>query len=335
MNDGIGSPGWARRPRVFDHPELGHYESWFVRANAPGSARAFWIRYTLFVPERDPHARLTELWAIYFDADNNELIAAQEDIPWSRSRIAADTLDLDFRGSVFQPGLLQGEVRGKVHRLAWDLAYEQGQTPLLLLPENRYSGGFPKAKSLVTQPMARFSGTLTLDGEPVQIDDWVGSENHNWGSRHTDAYAWGQVCGFDNAPEAFLECASARLRMGPLWTPHLSLAVLRLGDRTLYFNQLSRAIRNQGTYDFQTWDLLCNNGQERLSIRIEAVPGQTAALHYKNPPGGIKTCLNTKLAACSVHLERPDHPPLELQSTSGAAFEILTDKPPLGTEYAN
>jgi hypothetical protein len=49
--------------------------------------------------------------------------------------------------------------------------------------------------------------------------DWVGSQNHNWGSKHTDRYSWGQVAGFDAHPESFLEVATARLKLGPLWTP--------------------------------------------------------------------------------------------------------------------
>jgi hypothetical protein len=47
-----------------------------------------------------------------------------------------------------------------------------------------------------------FEGEFEVDGESIVIDGWPGSENHNRGSRHTDTYAWGQVVGFDDAPEA-------------------------------------------------------------------------------------------------------------------------------------
>jgi hypothetical protein len=52
----------------------------------------------------------------------------------------------------------------------------------------------------------------------------VGSQNHNWGSRHTDHYAWGQVAGFDDDPDAFLELSTARVRVGPL----ISIGIFRL-----------------------------------------------------------------------------------------------------------
>ena len=48
------------------------------------------------------------------------------------------------------------------------------------------------------------------------------------------------------------------------------------------------------------------------------------ALTYGNPPGGDKTCLNCKIAACELVLERPGAPPVELRTRHRAAFEILT-----------
>ena len=38
------------------------------------------------------------------------------------------------------------------------------------------------------------------------------------------------VAGFDGEPQAFLEAITAQVRIGPIWTPHLTLLVLRLGD---------------------------------------------------------------------------------------------------------
>ena len=113
----------------------------------------------------------------------------------------------------------------------------------------------PRAKTLVARPLAKFAGTITVDGESISIDRWVGSQNHNWGSRHTDRYAWGQVAGFDEAPDAFLECSTARLKLGPVWTPPMSPVVLHLGDDKLAWNGLTRAIRALGAYAPYQWHL--------------------------------------------------------------------------------
>jgi len=41
-------------------------------------------------------------------------------------------------------------------------------------------------------------------------------------------------------------------------------------------------------------------------------------------PGGTHTCLNSKLAACEVTLERSGEPPVTLTTRHRAAFEILS-----------
>jgi hypothetical protein len=70
------------------------------------------------------------------------------------------------------------------------------------------------------------------------LPDWVDSKNRNWGSEHTDTYAWGQVAGCDNAPDAFLECATVRLRFGPLWSPPFTMAVPRIDGLDYKVNSL-------------------------------------------------------------------------------------------------
>ncbi len=328
------SVDYARRPR-FGGARGGHYESWFLRANHPREPRAFWIRYTLFVPARDSLPKLGEVWAIYFDGNRAHPIAAQEDIAWSDCRIGPEGLDLQFGESTLKPGEARGRARGGSHQLEWRLRYRGGTEPLLLLPPQWYERGFPKAKALVTTPLAHFDGALVVDGETIAIEDWIGSENHNWGVRHTDSYAWGQVCGFDNDPNAFLECASARLKLGPFWSPVMTLAVLRHENEILSFNRVERSWRQKAGYAPGRWTFTCTQNGDRLHVQMRARPRDIVALRYRNPPGGIKTCLNSKLAACDLLLERHGRAPARLHSAHGAAFEILTDAPPEDGLYAN
>ena len=191
--------------------------------------------------------------------------------------------------------------------------------------ERLYAGGFPKAKAVVPQPRAAFVGTLTVDGTTHAIDDWIGSQNHNWGSRHTDRYAWGQVAGFDDAPDAFLECATAQVRVGPFWTPAMTLVVLRLGDETYALNGLARALRAEGRVDGLDWHFASTEGAVAIDGRIGAPATRFVGLTYGNPPGGTKICLNSKLAHCELTVRRPSRPPLVLRSADRAAFEILDD----------
>lgn len=134
------------------------------------------------------------------------------------------------------------------------------------------------------------------------------------------------MAGFDNAPEAFLECAAAQVRLGPLWSPRLTLLVLRDEGEEIALNGLWQAVRAHGDYGFFRWTLESRTPQARLHGRIAAPASAFVGLNYLNPPGGSKTCLNTKLASAEFTLERPGRPAKTFVTQSRAAFEILTDR---------
>jgi len=303
----------------------GHYESFFQRANHRGRPLAFWIRYTILSPKGRPADAAGELWAIYFDGESNRIAAAKEVFPLSECVFSAAGLDARIGAATLRDGWLEGGAASSGHVLRWSLRYEGDAPPLLLLSPSLYEGGFPKAKALVGTPHAVYSGSLLVDGETVEVDGWVGSQNHNWGSQHTDRYAWGQVAGFDNDPDAFLECSTARVRLGPLWTPWFTLVVLRVDGQEFALNTLPQAVRAYGRFDYFRWTFDSQARGLRIHGQIQAPASAFLGLRYDNPRGGYKTCLNTKLANCELTLERQGHPPRTLTTRHRAAFEILTD----------
>ncbi len=304
----------------------GHYESYFQRANHPYRPLAFWNRYTIFSPRQRAADAVGELWAIYFDGERGRIAAAKQVFPLSACRFADAGLDLRIGDALLGDGELKDSASAGGHSLQWALRYAGGQAPLLLLPEKLYATGFPKAKALVGTPNAIFDGTLVVDGETIAVERWQGSQNHNWGSRHTDTYAWGQVAGFDDAPDTFLECSTARLRIGPFRTPPLSLIVLRTDGREIALNSLGQAWRARAGFGFFDWRIESQGPAARISVHISAPRTAFVGLRYDNPPGGAKTCLNTKLARCELKLELPGQAPRLFYTGHRAAFEILTER---------
>jgi hypothetical protein len=225
---------------------------------------------------------------------------------------------------------LVGAAATRDRRIAWQLAYAGAEPPLLLLPRALYARGFPRAKAVVPMPGAVYDGWLELDGARMAIEGWRGSQNHNWGSRHTDRYAWGQVAGFDAAPEVFLECSTARVRLGPLWTPWLTLVALRVEGRELAVNSLVRAARARARIDGFHWSFDTRAKDVRVRARFDAPASAFVGLRYGNPPGGEKICLNSKLASCELTLEEPGRPVRSFRTARRAAFEILGDAPAPG-----
>lgn len=308
---------------MFDRAGKGHYESFFVRGNHPALPLAFWIRYTLLVPKARPREAVAELWAIVFDGERDQITAVKETHPLEGAVLGRERFSLRIGAASFEHGSLRGSARTERHRIAWALDYEALDPPLLLLPEPLYEGGFPKAKSLVSAPFARFRGALDVDGRVIDLDGWVGSQNHNWGSRHTDRYAWGQVAGFDDEPEAFLECATAQLKLGPLWSPQMTVAVLRMHGQTLRLNAMTTALRAKAQRNGFAWSFESATREARVRVTMFAQPDRFVALHYGDPEERHKICLNTKLACCELRVQRTGESERVLHSKHGAAFEIL------------
>jgi len=310
----------------------GHYESYFLRGNHPDKPLAFWVRYTIFAPRQHYDDALGELWAIWFDGEHNRIHAAKKEYPLSTCRFGLEQLDVRVGEATLACDKLDGTAIG-TPTLSWSMSYQGRESPLLLLPRALYERSFPKAKAVVSAPQASFTGTFSVDGEATSVDGWVGSQNHNWGSRHTDEYAWGQVIGFDNAPDAVLECSTARLRVGPLWTPWLTLIVLRVDGEEIRLNTMWQALRARQRVRFFDWHFASRARGTRVRGRIHAAASSFVALPYYNPPGGTKTCLNSKLAACTLTIEQAGKPARTLRSRQRAAFEILTDRSDHGLNF--
>jgi hypothetical protein len=307
----------------------GHYESYFLRANHPERPLAFWIRYTVFNPDGHPEKALGELWAVYFNGEASSTTAVKKELHIGQCSFSRSDLNVSVGDAFLHKDWLKGSASSRNHTISWDLKYGGDSLPVFPLPMNMYSGNFPKAKLCVPLPMARFSGTLEVDGNPVKIENWIGSQNHNWGSKHTDLYAWGQVAGFDNSPDSFLEVATARVKMGPVWTPRMTLITLRHKGKEYKLNKVLQTIAAEGRFIYFDWCFASSDEDVDIRGRMHAPKELFAGLNYYNPPGGSKHCLNSKLAACELRItyKRGDNQGVSelLYTKHRAAFEILTD----------
>jgi hypothetical protein len=310
----------------YHNQQTGFYESFFLRANHPTRPLAFWIRYTIFSPKNRPQDAIGELWAIYFNGETNDHVAVKKEVPFRECTFSPTEFFVEVDGAQLRPGKLYCQADHSDASLTWDLTFDWNSQPVLLLPFKLYGTKLPAAKSLVSAPLATFNGVLTVNGESVEVVDWVGSQNHNWGSKHTDLYAWGQVAGFDSHPQSFLEVATARLKIGPMWTPHMTLFVLRHNGTEFALNSLMQSLRSKGSFEYFSWNFNSETKEHALEGVISASRESFVGLNYYNPPGGNKHCLNTKIASCQLKLKDKRNDKEELLVTnSRAAFEILTD----------
>lgn len=301
-----------------------YYESRYIRANRPDLPQALWLRETVLLPTAgEPVA---DVWVMVFDPDGAGNCALKEPYPidaadydyddWT-ARIAATTLD-DHSA--------EGVVTGGNRSARWDLRITPGSAePVKLLTERAYRARFPTAKTTVRHPFAEFDGLLELDDTRVVIDGWTGSVNHNWGTRHTPAYAFGQVCEFDDHADSTLEIVTARAAVGPVLLPGVTLFVFRHGGREFAVRSILGSLQTHGHYRPFSWAFGGRVGDQMIEGEIAAEPSDVIGLTYTDTDGTQKYCYNSALATCRIQVAGKAFGRGELTATRRAMFEILTD----------
>ncbi len=224
----------------------GHYESFFQRAqSSDAAARVLDPLHRASARAARPSGPSASCGRSSSTARRGAHVAVKERHPLSRVRaFERATLDVRVAATRLRRRIARRAARAApATTIAWELTYARQRTaavPAARARSTLAASRRPRASS--ARPLARYDGTPDAStARRVDIDDWVGSQNHNWGSQHTDHYAWGQVAGFDGAPDSFLECSSARLRVGPLLTPFITPIVLRLSGREHRLNALATA----------------------------------------------------------------------------------------------
>jgi hypothetical protein len=307
-----------------------YYESRFIRANHPEQALAVWLRETLLLPTAGES--VADVWVMVFDPDGagNRALKVGHPIEASdyRYETGADAWTARIGETSIDDACAQGTVTGAGRSAAWGLRIDAGdEPPVKLLTDRGYQAPFPTAKTLVRHPLATFDGQLEIDGTRLDVQHWTGSVNHNWGKRHTPAYAFGQVCGFDDAPEATLEIVTAHAAIGPVSLPAATLFVLRHGGREFAVRSILATRRTHGAYRPFSWSFGGRVGNVTMEGEITAEVSDVIGLTYFDTTGHTKYCYNSALATCRIRLSGSGLDDVELIAARRAMFEILLPQP--------
>jgi hypothetical protein len=302
-----------------------YYESRFVRANHPSASQALWLRETLLLPTTgDPVA---DVWVMVFDPNGagNRAIKVGHSIDESEFR--HDEWTARIGEATIDDAVVRGNLVGDDRTARWNLRITPGAgAPVKLLTERGYRAKFPTAKTMVRDPLATFDGSVELGGR-LDVNGWRGSVNHNWGRRHTPAYAFGQVCGFDDAPDASLELITAHAAVGTITLPAATLFVLRHGAREFAVRSVLATRHTRGDYRPFSWSFGVRLGDATIEGELTAEPSDVIGLTYFDTTGQTKFCYNSALATCRVRLSGKGFSAVELVATRRAMFEILLSEP--------
>ena len=306
----------------------GHVESYFLKLNDPEGRRALWIKATILARVRGA-APVAEAWAIAFDRSTDHL-GAKEVVPFESARFSPADLDVRVSDLAISAGKIEGSVTSNGRRIEVSLGFTTTSRPLVLFPSARmYEGPIPSSKLVSPYPDARFTGHYAVDGERVEVAGWRGMQGHNWGKRHTELYAWAHCNSWENEEDLILEGATARVKLGPLLVPPLTvLCVWRRGVRYA-FNAPRVVLQSRGTVGMREWTFHAESKLASVEGELAAETRDFVGLHYENPDGAMTYCLNSKIAAGTLRLAVKGRPPFTA-NTRAAALEIGTKDPAHG-----
>jgi hypothetical protein len=317
----------------FDPESKGHVESYFLKINDPQKPRALWIKATILKKLDAPP--VAEAWAVAFDREKGHT-GHKTVVPFASAQFSrGPDLDVDVAGTKLGPE----HATGAVGDVAWDFAFAAHAPPIYLYGGPRmYTGKLPSQKSLSSIPDLTTTGTVKVRGETWDVGGWRGSLGHNWGTRHTHLYAWGQISSWDklgtspeNASDLVFEAGTGRVKVGPIVVPPLTVIAVRFRGVRYEWNSLADLRSNRGAIhsDLRRWTFSGRNALGSIEGELHAETRDFVGLGYENPNGAMTYCLNSKIAHARIQLSVSGRAPLEATS-SAAALEIGTRDPKHG-----
>ncbi|MBS2011394.1 MAG: hypothetical protein JST00_00670 [Deltaproteobacteria bacterium] len=311
----------------------GHVESYFLKLVDPEGRRALWLKATILVHEGGA-PRVAEAWAVTFDRDGRPF-AVKHTSPLDQASFSRDGLDVRVGDLRITPGHVWGRVESAGRMVACDLRFTMGTAPLVPFPSERmYETKLPSSKLVSPHPDSTFTGSYTTSsGDEVLVRGWRGMQGHNWGARHAELYAWGHCNQWDGGEDDLvLEAVTARVRVGPVLAPPLTVVCVRHRGVRYDFNAPLELIRARGTLvcpserapsESARWSFSAKSSIATVTGEMWAEPRDFAGLGYENPDGAMTHCLNSKLARARLRLSVKGRSDVETM-TRAAAFEIGT-----------
>jgi hypothetical protein len=295
----------------------GRYESWFLSARdaEPGRPpRALWIRHTRH-RAAGAETGSAALWCTVFDPSAGRPNAVKESVP---EFPAAASAGVDA---------FRGEARARGRMAQWELTLASADAPLRhLRPGALYRLPLPKTKLEAPVPDGIARGRVVLDGAPVDVVGWRATVGHNWGREHAERWVWLHAAGFADEPDAWLELAIARVRVGGALTPWVANGAVSVGGQRFRLGGLGhipgvRVAAAPGRLEAMV-------PGERLSIRVavHADLDQTVGFKYAgvtgDPVRGEREVLHAGLAEVHLGIRRPGRSSAELATAAGGAYEL-------------
>ena len=310
----------ARFPNVA--ADKGHYESFYIKASAPGGGRSIWLRHTTH--QRPGEPLQGSLWLTAFDAGATGPIATKATLPAAEVS-APEGAFVRIGEAVLEPGRAAGSVGGEAPPASWDLTFTEESEPLRHLPyERMYEAKLPRTKLLSPYPYARFSGTVEIAGETVELDGWPGMVGHNWGAEHAERWTWIQASDLGGRGGDYFDVAAGRVKIGPFTTPWIANGRIVLDGEAYTLGGLGAIYGTEVSESAEGCTFTFPGKNVNVKGRVGAPLKDFVAWIYADPAGPEHNAINCSIADIELKVERPHEKHARVEVAGAAAYELGT-----------
>ncbi|MDQ3729963.1 MAG: hypothetical protein M3355_10285 [Actinomycetota bacterium] len=319
----MGPPTVRTEARFADVPaSQEHYESFYLKASAPGGGRSVWLRHTTHQRPGEPVQG--SLWLTAFDADAPGPRATKATLPAAEIS-APDGAYIRIGESELRPGSAKGSISGDSPHAAWDLSFTDGARALRHLPyEFMYRSKLPRTKMLSPHPAAVFSGTVEIGGETIELDGWPGMVGHNWGAEHAERWTWIQASDLGGRRGDYIDIAAGRIKVGPLTTPWIANGRIVLEGEAYTLGGLDKVYGTEVSESSDGATFTFPGKNVNVKGRVGAPLKDFVAWVYADPTGPEHNALNCSIADIELKVERPGEKHARLEVAGAAVYELGT-----------
>lgn len=308
----------ARFPQVA--AKAGHYESFYIKTCRPGGGQGIWIRHTVHKrPGQEPNA---SIWFTLFDAESPGPRATKMTVPSAELSSPVGSW-IRVADAEIGPGRAHGSIETAALSASWELTFEGSAKPCRYLPADwLYDARVPRTKFEAPYPDARFSGTMRVNGEKLDLSAWPGMIGHNWGTEHAERWVWLEGTGFEGAGETYFDAGAARIKLGPVRSPWIAAGMLLLDGEAHRLGGFGRIRSSKISETSTTCEFVLPGDDLEVHGWIGAPAKDFVGWVYADPKGPEHNVVNCSIADLELMIERKGHSPRRLSLAGGGAYEF-------------
>ena len=308
----------ARFPQVA--AKAGHYESFYIKTCRPGGGQGIWIRHTVHKrPGQEPNA---SIWFTLFDAESPGPRATKMTVPSAELSSPVGSW-IRVADAEIGPGRAHGSIETAALSASWELTFEGSAKPCRYLPADwLYDARVPRTKFEAPYPDARFSGTMRVNGEKLDLSAWPGMIGHNWGTEHAERWVWLEGTGFEGAGETYFDAGAARIKLGPVRSPWIAAGMLLLDGEAHRLGGFGRIRSSKISETSTTCEFVLPGDDLEVHGWIGAPAKDFVGWVYADPKGPEHNVVNCSIADLELMIERKGHSPRRLSLPGGGAYEF-------------